>query len=266
MGGGVVIAVLLLATPDVEQLRKTGERRSLERTIRQGAPGARTGARADAARRARTARRRAGGVGRRTVRVRRRRARARASLRAPHPRSRRFTTCAARRSMSSGVTRRRGASTTWPSSRSERRRSRRMEKLWLARIYARRGYVVLADRLYESMQPAPPASDAEVSLNQADAHLINEDWMGGAASCAATSRSSRRACAAARCSAGRSRRAATSDGELRGAAQPVRRRSVDRPRSRLRARARTRRELRRGARSLLARAVAGRHQPGRRRW
>ena len=39
---------------------------------------------------------------------------------------------------------------------------------------------MLADRLYESMQPAPPASDAEVSLNQADAHLINEDWMGGA--------------------------------------------------------------------------------------
>src|SRR4029079_3090678 len=34
----------------------------------------------------------------------------------------------------------------------------RMEKLWLARIYARRGYVVLADRLYESMQPAPPAA------------------------------------------------------------------------------------------------------------
>ena len=29
----------------------------------------------------------------------------------------------------------------------------RMEKLWLARIYARRGYVVLADRLYESMLP-----------------------------------------------------------------------------------------------------------------
>lgn len=56
----------------------------------------------------------------------------------------------------------------------------KVEKLWLARIYARRGYVVLADRLYESMQPAPPASDAEVSLNQADAHLINEDWVGGA--------------------------------------------------------------------------------------
>jgi tetratricopeptide (TPR) repeat protein len=56
----------------------------------------------------------------------------------------------------------------------------RMEKLWLARIYARRGYVVLADRLYESLLPAPPATDAEVALNQADAHLINEDWAGGA--------------------------------------------------------------------------------------
>ncbi len=57
----------------------------------------------------------------------------------------------------------------------------RMEKLWLARIYARRGYVVLADRLYQTMLPAPPAADAEVALNQADAHLINEDWTGGAA-------------------------------------------------------------------------------------
>ncbi|HXT99432.1 MAG TPA: tetratricopeptide repeat protein, partial [Polyangia bacterium] len=56
----------------------------------------------------------------------------------------------------------------------------KIEKLWLARIYARRGYVVLADRLYESMLPAPPAFDAEVALNQADAHLINEDWGGGA--------------------------------------------------------------------------------------
>jgi len=56
----------------------------------------------------------------------------------------------------------------------------RMEKLWLARIYARRGYVVLADRLYESMVPAPPAKDEEIAFNQADAHLINEDWTGGA--------------------------------------------------------------------------------------
>jgi tetratricopeptide (TPR) repeat protein len=57
----------------------------------------------------------------------------------------------------------------------------KVEKMWLARIYARRGYVVLADRLYESMLPAPPATDAEVALNQADAHLINEDWSGGGA-------------------------------------------------------------------------------------
>src|SRR4029077_3061476 len=56
----------------------------------------------------------------------------------------------------------------------------RMEKLWLARIYARRGYVVLADRLYESMLPPPPEHDTEVALNQADAHLLNKDWTGGA--------------------------------------------------------------------------------------
>ena len=56
----------------------------------------------------------------------------------------------------------------------------KVEKMWLARIYARRGYIVLADRLYESMLPAPPATDTEVALNQADAHLINEDWRGGA--------------------------------------------------------------------------------------
>ena len=56
----------------------------------------------------------------------------------------------------------------------------RMEKLWLARIYARRGYVVLADRLYESMLPPPPGRDTEVALNQADAHLLNKDWSGGA--------------------------------------------------------------------------------------
>src|SRR4029077_8506618 len=56
----------------------------------------------------------------------------------------------------------------------------RMEKLWLARIYARRGYVVLADRLYQTMLPAPPERDTEVALNQADAHLLNKDWTGGA--------------------------------------------------------------------------------------
>ena len=57
----------------------------------------------------------------------------------------------------------------------------KIEKLWLARIYARRGYVVLADRMYGAMLPPPPAFDTEVALNQADAHLINEDWTGGAA-------------------------------------------------------------------------------------
>jgi tetratricopeptide (TPR) repeat protein len=54
----------------------------------------------------------------------------------------------------------------------------RMKKLWLARVYARRGYVVLADRLYESMEPPPPKFDSEVWINHADAHLLNEDWAG----------------------------------------------------------------------------------------
>jgi tetratricopeptide (TPR) repeat protein len=56
----------------------------------------------------------------------------------------------------------------------------RMKRLWLARIYARRGYVVLADRVYDPMWPAPPKFDDEIALNQADAHLLNKDWEGGA--------------------------------------------------------------------------------------
>src|SRR3954453_16212833 len=56
----------------------------------------------------------------------------------------------------------------------------RMQKRWLARFYARRGYVVLSHRLYETMQPPPPKFDEEVSFNQADAHLLNKDWEGGA--------------------------------------------------------------------------------------
>jgi tetratricopeptide (TPR) repeat protein len=56
----------------------------------------------------------------------------------------------------------------------------RMKKLWLARIYARRGYVVLADRIYDPMWPAAPKFDDEIALNQADAHLLNKDWEGGA--------------------------------------------------------------------------------------
>ncbi len=54
----------------------------------------------------------------------------------------------------------------------------RMEKLWLARIYARRGFYVMADRIYDRMWPDAPAFDAEVGLNQADAHVMNEDWDG----------------------------------------------------------------------------------------
>ncbi len=56
----------------------------------------------------------------------------------------------------------------------------RASKLWLARIDARKGYIVLADRIYESMLPPPPKFDEEVALNQADAHLMNKDWEGGA--------------------------------------------------------------------------------------
>jgi tetratricopeptide (TPR) repeat protein len=54
----------------------------------------------------------------------------------------------------------------------------RMERLWLARIYARRGFYVRADSIYDRMWPEAPAFDAEVGLNQADAHVMNEDWDG----------------------------------------------------------------------------------------
>jgi tetratricopeptide (TPR) repeat protein len=54
----------------------------------------------------------------------------------------------------------------------------RMSKLWLARIYARRGFYVRADRIYDPMWPSSPSFDAEVGLNQADAHILNEDWEG----------------------------------------------------------------------------------------
>jgi tetratricopeptide (TPR) repeat protein len=55
----------------------------------------------------------------------------------------------------------------------------RMPKLWLARIFARRGDLRRADVLYESLWPnaaSPP--DAEVALNHADAHLLVKDWVG----------------------------------------------------------------------------------------
>ncbi len=54
----------------------------------------------------------------------------------------------------------------------------RMSKLWLARIYARRGFYVRADRIYDPMWPVAPQFDTEVGLNQADAHILNEDWEG----------------------------------------------------------------------------------------
>ena len=173
------------------------------------------------------------------------------------PAIRSFTICAARRCTSSDATTRRGASTTSRSSRSARRPTARMEKLWLARIYARRGYVVLADRLYESMLPAPPATDAEVALNQADAHLINEDWRAGRRRAAplpgarAEERPRARDAGLGARGGRRSRRRA------RGAAQPVGRSADARPRPRLRAGAGARRELRGRARSLQARARRG---------
>jgi len=55
----------------------------------------------------------------------------------------------------------------------------RMSKLWLARVYARRGELVRADGIYESLWPAAPAFDAEVAINQAEAHVLNRDWLGG---------------------------------------------------------------------------------------
>jgi tetratricopeptide (TPR) repeat protein len=55
----------------------------------------------------------------------------------------------------------------------------RMQKLWQARIYARRGELHRADSVYESLwPPAGAAPDAEVAVNHADAHLLWRDWAG----------------------------------------------------------------------------------------
>jgi tetratricopeptide (TPR) repeat protein len=54
----------------------------------------------------------------------------------------------------------------------------RMEALWAARIYARRGELARADVAYESLWPAAPAFDTEVAINQAEAHVLNRDWPG----------------------------------------------------------------------------------------
>ena len=55
----------------------------------------------------------------------------------------------------------------------------RMEKLWVARVYARRGELARADDIYESLWPPAPAFDAEAAINQAEAHVLNRDWAGG---------------------------------------------------------------------------------------
>jgi tetratricopeptide (TPR) repeat protein len=55
----------------------------------------------------------------------------------------------------------------------------RMHKLWLARVFARRGELPRADAVYESMwPPAGTPADAEVAINHADAHLLWRDWAG----------------------------------------------------------------------------------------
>jgi tetratricopeptide (TPR) repeat protein len=54
----------------------------------------------------------------------------------------------------------------------------RMKKLWLARIYARRGELARADAVYESLWPPAPQFDAEAAINQAEAHVLNHDWPG----------------------------------------------------------------------------------------
>jgi len=57
--------------------------------------------------------------------------------------------------------------------------SERMPRLWLARVYARRGELRRADQVYERMWPAADApADAEVAINHADAHLLWQDWAG----------------------------------------------------------------------------------------
>ena len=161
-------------------LRKDAERRSPEGPVRQGTPRAGTGAGADAARRARAARRRARGVGRRTVRLRRRRRSSGRTTSSTTPAIPRCTTCAARRCTSSGATRRRGASTTSRSSRSARRRPHGWRSCgWRASTRGAATSCSPTGSMSRCCRRRPRA-DAEVALNQADAHLINEDWAGGA--------------------------------------------------------------------------------------
>ncbi|HVR63495.1 MAG TPA: hypothetical protein VMU50_16455 [Polyangia bacterium] len=58
------------------------------------------------------------------------------------------------------------------------RPAERLPRLWLARIYARRGEFARADIVYETLWPKPPAVDVEVAINQAESHLLGHDLKG----------------------------------------------------------------------------------------
>jgi tetratricopeptide (TPR) repeat protein len=52
----------------------------------------------------------------------------------------------------------------------------RMETLWLARVYARRGQTEAADKLYRSLQKAGSDLDIEVELTRAEAFTLAKKW------------------------------------------------------------------------------------------
>lgn len=55
----------------------------------------------------------------------------------------------------------------------------RQSQLWLGRVYARRGDLARADAVYRGLTPAADQPvDVEVTLNRAEAHLMNRDWTG----------------------------------------------------------------------------------------
>jgi tetratricopeptide (TPR) repeat protein len=55
----------------------------------------------------------------------------------------------------------------------------RPSRLWLARVYARRGNLDRADAVYRTLALASdPLADAEVSIQRAEAHFLNHDWNG----------------------------------------------------------------------------------------
>jgi tetratricopeptide (TPR) repeat protein len=55
----------------------------------------------------------------------------------------------------------------------------RLERLWLARIYARRGDLSRSGAIYREMTPPlDKPADEEVALNHAEAYVLNKDWEG----------------------------------------------------------------------------------------